>query len=45
MSQVGVLTRSEAGEGKTSPTQDPAPLAVHAVGGVVTSAQPPMVMV
>jgi hypothetical protein len=45
MSQVGVLMRSEAGEGKTSSTQGPAPLAVHAVGGVVASAQPPMIVV
>ena len=44
MSQGGVLVRSEAGEGETSITQGLAPLAVHSVGGVVTSAQPRMVV-
>jgi hemolysin D len=45
MSQGSVLMRSEPGGGKTSPTQGLAPLAVHSVGGVVTSAQPLMVVV
>ncbi len=45
MSQVGVLMRSEPGEGQTSPTQGLVPLAVHSVGSVVTSAQPLMVVV
>jgi hemolysin D len=45
MRQGSVLVRSEPCEGETSPTQGLAPMAVHLVGGVVTSAQPLMVVV